>query len=287
MILVQGGSFRMGSTQEELIAMSIACVRDPECDLVVRHGREVVESIDFDRYFVEEQPHFRTGIAAYWLDRTEVTVADYRRCADLGRCEPIAYHEGARRFARPDYPVSLVAWHQARQFCAFRNARLPYEAEYERAARGKNARRYPWGELYNTRASNHGRAIPRELEQDRRSVIRTDGRDGFVELAPVAALASDRTPDGFMDLAGNVSEWMWDPFRSYTEIIASGSVDPTRQKAAEPGAPRAVRGGNFETGSPWARGAARRMLDPRTREPTLGFRCARSALIDTRAEPSR
>ena len=190
--------------------------------------------------------------SAPWLRmaRTEVTVADYQRCVRVGRCGPAGLERGARRFRAPSYPVTLVTFDDAKRYCAFRGGRLPTEAEFERAARGAARRAYPWGQQYNARVANHGRL----------GVDMTDASDGFTELAPVGSFSDGSTPEGILDLAGNVAEWTADPYRpNYGAATTTGE--------------RAVRGGHFESAAPFLRGAARAGRQPETREPTLGFRC--------------
>jgi formylglycine-generating enzyme len=258
MILVPRSSFVMGSTAPDILDAVVLCARGGQ------RCREVL--------FADELPQRRVSLAAYWLDRTEVTVAAYQRCVELGRCRAVPYSEGAERFAHPSYPVSLVSHEDARAYCAFRGARLPTEAEWERAARGPNGRRFPWGNLYNSRAANHGRL----------GLVRTDDRDGYVELAPVGAFPQGRTPEGFLDLAGNVAEWV-------SDYYAPGYPDrpETNPKGPPPGSvgtSRVVRGGSYEDPAAWLRGAARREADPSTRRPSVGFRCAKNARQAERPE---
>jgi formylglycine-generating enzyme required for sulfatase activity len=201
-------------------------------------------------------------LSDFWIDRTEVTVAAYGRCVAAGACAPPPYAEGGERFDRPDYPVVLVSWNDARRFCAWAGGRLPTEAEWERAARGLTGRRYPWGNVYNPFLANHGAFAFDEL----------DARDGFLELAPVGSFRDGRTPDGIDDLAGNVEEWVFDWFaQEYPKVSA---VNP---KGPDMGDRRVVRGGGYAHARPWLRGSAREKMAPGERAPWLGFRCARDA----------
>jgi len=253
MILVRASKFWMGSTDDDVMSALVDCQREPgaqRCD---------------PSLFADEIPRHEVTLSAYWLDRTEVTVADYARCAALGHCRPLLLDGGAQRFARPSYPASMVTWFEARDFCEFRGARLPTEAEFERAARGVSRRRYPWGNVYDSHVANHGRL----------AWTTTDPADGFAELAPVGSFPDGRTPEGFLDLAGNVSEWVQDRYApSYPE---GDSVDPTGPAPEAAGPARVVRGGSYENAPPWLRGAARHGAEPATRSPSIGFRCARSA----------
>jgi sulfatase modifying factor 1 len=264
MIRIPRGEFWMGSTDEEVVRAAA------DCTLAV--GARLRDDAEHDpcgeRLLGTEIPRHRVRLSSFWLDRTEVTVADYQRCVTVGRCAPIPLARGARRFDQPTLPASLVTFGDAEGYCRQRGARLPTEAEFERAARGPSGRQYPWGESFNGRAANHGRF----------GMDRTDARDGFAELAPVGALPAGRTPEGLLDLAGNVAEWVGDLFGAYAPGL---SVDPTGPHSplgvASPGiGTRMVRGGDYQSPPPMLRGAARRPADPLDRRPWVGFRCARS-----------
>jgi sulfatase modifying factor 1 len=244
MIRVVASSFSMGSTPDEIVLAIASCSREP---LGYRCNGQT---------FGNELPEHTLHLGSYWLDRTEVTAAAYDHCAARGECAPRPLSGGARRFARPDLPATFVTAREAAAYCRSRGARLPSEAEFERAARGMARRRYPWGDAYNPHLANHGRV----------GLDTSDWTDGYAELAPVGSFPAGRTPDGFLDLAGNAAEWTSD---TYTERYDLGP-DPAW------GGARAVRGGDYQTGAPWLRGAARMPLSPDERRPSVGFRCARS-----------
>ena len=253
MIRVPTTTFRMGSTQAETLEAAAECAREPygfRCN---------------DTTFADEMPAHEVELSAYWLDRTEVTVSAYSRCVRLRRCKAPPFAQGGKRFDQPSYPVSLVTYDDAVAYCKFRGARLPSEAEFERAVRGEQGRRFPWGDLYNVRAANHGR-----LGWDV-----TDPRDGFAELGPVGSYAAGATPEGFLDLAGNAAEWVED--RYMARYAAGRQKDPRGPAAPPAGSERVVRGGSYAQAGPWLRGAARRFQEPGLRRPFLGFRCAQSA----------
>jgi formylglycine-generating enzyme required for sulfatase activity len=227
----------LGSSDEEVLAAWLRCQREPlgeRCD---------------ESSFASEVPQHAQQVAGFWMSRTEVTVADYARCVAAGRCAPAGYEGGAQRFAKPSLPVTLVTYDDARHYCAFRAGRLPTEAEFERAARGAARRAYPWGKTFHGSLANHGRL----------GVDPNDPSDGFSELAPVGSFPAGATPEGVLDLAGNVAEWTSDAFSP------GYGLPPT--------ADRSVRGGDFASAAPFLRGAARVGKSPDTREPTLGFRC--------------
>ncbi|MEL6188916.1 MAG: formylglycine-generating enzyme family protein, partial [Myxococcota bacterium] len=100
------------------------------------------------------------SVDSYSIDRKEVTVANYKACVQAGSCD--THHLDGKEappfqsfskdprcnWAHPnrqDHPINCVSWHQATAYCKFRGQRLPTEAEWEKAARGTDGRKYPWG----------------------------------------------------------------------------------------------------------------------------------------------
>ncbi len=230
-------SLELGSTEEEVLAALVRCKREPlpeRCD---------------ESTFASESPPHRESVSGFWIGRTEVTVAEYGRCVVVGRCQAPAFEGGGLRFQRARFPVTLVTFDDAQRYCTFRGGRLPTEAEFERAARGAQRRLYPWGNAWHGKVANHGRS----------GVDATDSSDGFAELAPVGSFPDGATPEGVLDLAGNVEEWTADLYAA--------------SYGAPPGSERVVRGGSYHSAAPFLRGAARTGKPPETREPTLGFRC--------------
>lgn len=251
MIRVARSYFVLGSSVEDVMAALARCAAEPlghRCN---------------ERTFSNELPKLAGFVESYWLDRTEVTVEAYERCVATGACAPRTLVAGERRLALPKLPVTLVSAHDAQAFCRFRGARLPSEAELERASRGTTGRTFPWGDIYNSHLANHGRF----------GLERVDASDGFEELAPVGSFVSGRTPDGFLDLAGNAAEWTADVYAE------RHGLPPEPGKSGD----RVVKGGHFAQGSAWLRGAARSELDANDRSPFVGFRCARSAAPAPRA----
>jgi len=252
MIRVPASEFVMGSTSAEIIDATVLCEREP-----------LAASCD-ESSFADESLSHRVRLSGYFLDRREVTVAEYDACVRVGRCKAPPFERGALRFKRANLPVTLVTWDDAQAFCAFRGARLPTEAEFERAARGSTGRRFPWGQLPNARLANHGRL----------GIDMTDDTDGFSELAPVGSFNAGRTPDGFLDLAGNAAEWVQDRYAN--QYSDAEQVDPHGPDAGQATSARVVRGGSFDSPMAWLRGSARGAYLPNERRPSLGFRCARS-----------
>src|SRR5579859_7592975 len=95
----------------------------------------------------DEHPAHTVTLPAFYLDRTEVTNAQWSECVAAAACRPKSESVRAAHpdFNGPDQPVSGVSWDDARAYCAWRGKRLPREAEFERAVRGDDDRRFPWG----------------------------------------------------------------------------------------------------------------------------------------------
>lgn len=212
--------------------------------------------------FLQEAGERIVWLPRFGLDRREVTVAEYHRCVVAGPCPSPMFPLGTRTYGEPTLPVTGVSWSAARAYCAWRGARLPTEAEWERAARGREARNFPWGSLYDPGRFNHG-----SVTDDCR-----DDDDGYGFAAPVGSFPSGATPEGVLDLAGNAQEWVEDHMApeplpgSFARLVAPrGEADDGR---------RVARGGAWDHPGWMGRTTARLLLLPDTRLPDLGFRCA-------------
>lgn len=280
-IKIGGGPFEMGSTLAALVRIPDLCKRDAKpgaCDLPMARETILHGGLDVhleDLIGNEMVPH-QVHLSPYWIDQHEVSVKEYLRCVEVGRCRKPPYDEGAKRFAKPSYPISYVSWEDARLYCTWRGKRLPTEAEWERAARGAEGRIFPWGNLYNRRLSNQGILGTTYLElighRSKVSTVEPDARDGFLELAPIRSFPDGRTPDGIDDLAGNVAEWVQDFYEPrYRPEPAQDPQGPLQSQSPF----RVIRGGSYLHSSPWLRSTARLMASPEERRSWIGFRCAR------------
>jgi formylglycine-generating enzyme required for sulfatase activity len=223
MVFVPGGTFPMGSLADDAMAAD------------------------------DESPQHLVTLDGFWIDRTEVTNAQYDNCVETGTCSPSGT-AGDEERTGPNFPVEAVTWENAATYCEWAGGRLPTEAEWEYAARGPEGRIYPWGD----------QAPTPELCQFDNNVIGTAAAGSF----PAGASWCDA-----LDLAGNVEEWVAD---WYSETYYQGS--PTDNPAGpETGEFKVVRGGSWGTGPAGVRGADRsRQLPPEHMYGGLGFRCAAS-----------
>ena len=265
-ILIREGLFIMGSSAEDIALAHTLCAAEPM-------AKECPEA-----RFAEEHPAHEVFLSDFWMDRTEVTVAQYRRCVAAGPCLEPPYASGATRFDHPNFPVVNVSWYDATNYCTWAGGRLPTEAEWERAARGLKGRRFPWGNVYNGALANHGKVFGELL--DNRTMLKwlvvassedEDDSDGFLEIAPVGSFREGRTPDGLHDLAGNVEEWVFDYFEA--QYPEGSLVNP---RGPEQGTFRVLRGGSYIHGRHQLRTTSRRFDMPTMRRPWRGFRCVRT-----------
>ena len=165
----------------------------------------------------DEKPQRQINVAAFQIDKTEVTVEAYRQCVDAKRCTLPDTKRGSYNWGvsgREKHPINCVDWNQAEAFCAWAGKRLPTSAEWEKAARGTDGRVYPWGEAWDiTRANVY------------------ESYDGYKDTAPVGSFPAGASPYGALDMAGNVWEWTADWYREgETRLLRGGSwVDLPRR----------------------------------------------------------
>ena len=204
--------------------------------------------------FAPEKPAHIVYLDEYWIDRTEVTNAQYRACVEAETCpEPKLWSN--EDLNGDDQPV-LVPWESARAYCEWVNGRLSTEAEWEKAARGPDGRTWPWGN---------------EFEPNRANL--SGKEDGYGPTAPVGSFPGDASPYGLLDVAGNASEWVadwWD--REY--YAHSPARNPTGPASGEQRVHRASIA-NAGGGPEKCRCVARYAADPNWE---YGIRCVVTTL---------
>ena len=201
---------------------------------------------------------------AFYIDRYEVTNAQYAACVTTGACEPPHFTKSDFRssyYGNAEYdhfPVIYIDWTMARTYCeTWRGARLPTEAEWEKAARGTDGRSYPWGEGIRCDQANY--------DGDPKIAAYCVG-----ETAEVGSYESGQSPYGLYDMAGNVFEWTSSINRSFPYDPADGREDLTR------GGDRVIRGGSWNEDASDLQVFYRSWLGPEYSESEIGIRCAKS-----------
>lgn len=200
----------------------------------------------------EESPEEEVEVAPFWMDRHPVTVAEYRVYLEATGAPPPRYWNDADCNGA-EQPVVGVSWHEAAAYARWAGKSLPTEAQWEFAARGRENRRHPWGNLSpDSTRCNFGEHI---------------GGTSMVTL-----YEDGRTPEGLYDMAGNVFEWTLDPFAPYEQIRK-------QPEAAAKTPRRAARGGCWRSGPGELTTTARRGFFPETQSRALGFRCVLGARV--------
>ncbi|MEM7345197.1 MAG: SUMF1/EgtB/PvdO family nonheme iron enzyme [Chloroflexota bacterium] len=215
----------------------------------------------------DEHPAHPVSLSAFEIDQTEVTIGQYWQCVIAGVCAaPTSYATQTHPHylsnpAFDNYPMVNVPWTEANAYCLWRGKRLPTEAEWEMAAswdieRGAKSF-WVWG---NDPSQGQGNVAEATLTQ----------------TTLVGSFTTDQSPAGVLDMAGNVSEWVFDWYKVdyYSVTDETDPVGPTHRRGE--GAGRVIRGGSFaDTDLNQARSANRRYQAEVYGYPTVGFRCAR------------
>jgi serine/threonine-protein kinase len=260
MVYVPAGIFWMGSTSAEVEDAAAACVSDGGSEIPCRRG------------YGAEGPRHEIYLGAFWIDRTEVTNAQYRTCVEAGVCEePTVCDWGAPTYtegSKADHPVVCVDWNDARTYCQWAGKRLPTEAEWEKAARGTDEFIYPWGDTFDGRLVNSCDINCEFVERKNE-----DWDDGYTDTAPVGSYADGASPYGAWDMAGNVWEWVSDWYDGSYYALSPNSNPP----GPDTGTFKVARGGSWY--DPWyhARAATRRGHDLSDRGSIFGIRCVASS----------
>ncbi len=221
---------------------------DPACD-GVPGDMVCVPAGDFpmgSKANSDELPLRTVSMPTYFIDITEVTVAQYAECVAAGNCPA---EEGLNEYpecnwqvaGREDHPVNCLQWVEAEAYCAWAGKRLPTEAEWEKAAVGPEGFDYPW-------AGRNVTCNEAVMFDDSGAGCGTDGTWAVGSKSP----AGD-SPYGAMDMAGNVYEW--------TSSAGTG------------GTSRQIRGGSYSSPEDWVTVDRRNFSDTPNRYDNNGVRC--------------
>ncbi len=211
----------------------------------------------------EEQPIRNVTLSGYFIDVTEVTAGAYAECVDEAFCVPPMSTANQQfdaqcnygRDDRLDHPVNCAGFDQSAAYCNWLGKRLPTEAEWERAARWTDARRYPWGNAPGPSCLN---------------AVMDDGGLGCGEGSTFAVMSKPAgvSEEGLHDMIGNVWEWVSD---YYGEYDAAQTLDPTGPGF---GTDRILRGGGWFQDEPADFTVTHRHeVPPNLSDAFIGFRC--------------
>lgn len=194
----------------------------------------------------DARPQHRVTLPTFYIDKTEVTNAQYKKyCEATGYPAPPIWKNGNFPAGEDEFPVTHVNWFEAAAFAAWVGKRLPTETEWEKAARGTDARQYPWGAAW-----------------DESYLIWSRNRSG-----KVGQFVKGASPYGALDMAGNVFEWTASWYDAYPNAPLKFDEYGEQMKV--------IRGGGFGGYESVARTYFRSVAYPVSRSEWIGFRCVK------------
>ena len=211
------------------------CNKQPEDMVLISEGEFIMGS---NMEAQDEGPEKKVFLKAFFIDKYEVTNETYRQFVkETNHREPKNWIVYGYREEEKDYPVIFVDYADAAEYCKWANKRLPTEEEWEKAARGRDGRIYPWGNEFDSSKAN-------------------TSLSGIIGTTKAETYKDGISPYGLYDTAGNVWEW------------TDSQYNESR---------KAVRGGSWGLSHRFARAFTRVGYKPDTRINNLGFRCAKDA----------
>ena len=217
----------------------------------------------------DEKPVHTVYLDAFYMDKHEVTVAEYKQFVETTGHRPLP--ESVMRTSPTDqHPVVQVSWHDAMAYAKWAGKRLPTEAEWEKAARGGLiAQDYPWGDAIDANNANYNKNTKSGAHDERTTPVGAYPANGY----------------GLHDMSGNVAEWCLDTYQRkfYAEAPRDNPIAGAKnlqQALADAGVnkdKRVVRGGSWSFNAKSVRVANRLAEKPSLLSSDVGFRCVREA----------
>ena len=224
MVLIPAGEFIMGASEEDGII-----------------GIEVG---------VDQVPRHRVYLKGFYIDRYETTVGEYREFVQTtGHPPPHSWSDAESQEFKEGDSLSDISSIDAEGYCSWKVKRLPTEEEWEKASRGTDGRRWPWGNLFSKERSN-----TRESRLNK--------------IVPPGTFQGDVSPYGVLDMGGNVMEWTSSWYAPYPGNSLKRESFGKKFKI--------LRGGTWtESANPFARTTHRFAVIPTLSQPDFGIRCAK------------
>jgi len=212
-----------------------------------------------DERLSDEGPQHKVNLSAFAIDIYEVTNGQYKQFIDAtGRRSPSHYRNRTYPEGKVDHPVTFVNWEDAGAYCKWVGKRLPTDQEWEKAARGNDARTYPWGDKF--------------AEENANTPLRWKSLGKFGDTTPVGLFPKGQSPHGLHDMSGNVWEWTSSWYKAYPENKTNSESYGERYKT--------LKGGSWFDCSFYKCGISapvynRAFFAKKVKNDTFGFRCAK------------
>jgi formylglycine-generating enzyme required for sulfatase activity len=273
LVWVPGGTFGMGSTQEELD----------------RLWQQYGWSADWRSGTEDQLPRHEVTLDGFWIYKHEVTNGQYAKfhgtATNRAGPEEGGGKKGSVLEQDEHHPRVEITWTEAEAYARRAGGRLPTEAQWEYAARGAERRQYPWGDTWDAAKCNCAEQWAGHALTDTESMLawqasvgirkREDGsrvipaRQAVKFLTDVGSFPQGASWCAALDLAGSVNEWCADWYGKdyYASSPAQNPPGPTE------GSERVGRGGAWGARAPYCRTAARGSDTPDTSDLSTGLRC--------------
>ena len=246
--------------RDEIMTAALPGIKE-KCDMILIPAGSFIMGIDDIKE--EQRPSHKVYVDTFYIDRYEVTNAQYydflnyiKETNDHSKCRndepPNKDHTPSKwetdYYNHPEYPVVRIDWFDACAYAAWAGKRLPIEAEWEKAARGTDERRWPWGDEWDPEKCNTG------------------------DPEPIGSYEEGKSPYGCYDMAGSAAEWCAD----WGDMSYYSNSPKSNPKGPEKGNKRIIRGGSrFANVGVLLRCTARKAMDPILGNMGVGFRCAK------------
>jgi formylglycine-generating enzyme required for sulfatase activity len=203
---------------------------------------------------VNEEPQRKVYLDAFWISKTQVTNAMFNACVAAGVCRYSASHTTNPNYLDALYashPVVYVSWQAAQDYCSWVGGSLPTEAQWEKAARGPDGAKYPWGE-----------ESPR--------IKFTNSNNEIGNTTAVGQFPYGASYYGVFEMGSNVREWVWDWYDAIYYQVAPNE----NPRGPETGEKKVLKGAAYSDSYRFTRPANRLSHEPGSPGAVRGFRCA-------------
>ena len=208
---------------------------------------------DSNRDPASEEPQHKVYLDAFWISKLQVTNAMFNACVAAGSCNYSAGHATNPNYLDPlfaNHPVVYVSWDMAQTYCRWTGGRLPTEAEWEKAARGPDGQRYPWG-------------------TDMARIKYANANNEVGNTTAVGTFPFGTSYYGALDMGGNVREWVSDWYDA-DYFSVSPVANP---QGPESGDAKVLKGASYKDPWVYSRSANRLSHEPASPGAVRGFRC--------------